>query len=72
MKVPFARRNSTFVLLAKRKVQNLVAGLAVDEDMTAAREALTDGGRSPGILHEVLKDEGRVAETLPVPERPSE
>ena len=71
VKVPFARRNSTFVLLA-RKVQNLVAGLEGYDAMTAATRTLTGGGRSPGSPDEILMDEGRIAETLPVPERPSE
>ena len=72
VKVPFARRNSTFVLLAKRQVQSLVAGLAGYDAMTAATRTLTGGGRSPGSPDEILMDEGRIAETLPVPERPSE
>ena len=38
-KVPFARRNGAFVLLAKRRVQSLVAGLEVDDDMDAATGA---------------------------------
>jgi hypothetical protein len=67
-KVPFVKRNGTFVLLAKRQVKNLVAAMEVDGDMTAARGALTrsgKGGRSSGIPDGILMDKGRVAETLP-------
>ena len=74
-KVPFVKRNGTFILLAKRQVQNLVAGMEVDGDMTAAGGALTrsdKGGRSSGIPDGILMDKGRVAETLPLPDRPSE
>ncbi len=38
VKVSFAKRNGTFVLLAKKQVQNLVASTEVDGDMAAARE----------------------------------
>ena len=75
VKVPFVRRNGSFVLLAMRQIQNLVAGVEVDGDTTAAGGALTrsdKGGRSSGIPDGILMDKGRVAETLPLPDRPSE
>ena len=66
MKAPFVRRNGTFVLLAK----NVPYQESV-QTTTGVLIATTEKGLSSGVPDEIQMDEGRIPESLPVPERPS-
>ncbi len=68
VKVPFARRSGAFVL-GEVMAQNVAAAVENDDAVHA-----TTGARrqSPVIPGESFTDEGRIAEILPAPERPSD
>ena len=71
-RVPFVRRSGTFVLMVRRRTSLATHGVFVTEGLDVAMETLTQGAsdRSMHIPIEIAED--RLAESLPVPERPSE
>ena len=71
-RVPFVRRSVTFVLMVRRRTSPATHGIFATEGFGVAMETFTQGAsdRSMHIPVEIAED--RLAESLPVPERPSE